>query len=54
MIRPRIGNFIYTEDEITMMEEEIEIFSLKKEGIAGLVFGCLTLARTIDFPSMTR
>jgi copper homeostasis protein len=52
MIRPRIGNFTYSEDEITTMEEEI--FSLKEEGVTGFVFGCLTLGRTIDFPNMTR
>jgi copper homeostasis protein CutC len=34
------------------MEEEI--FCLKEEGVAGFVFGCLTLGRTIDFPCMNR
>jgi copper homeostasis protein CutC len=34
------------------MEEEV--LTLKEEGVTGFVFGCLTSARTIDFPSMTR
>jgi len=52
MIRPRIGDFTYSQDEITTMEEEIWI--LKEEGVAGFVFGCITLGRTIDNPSVTR
>lgn len=52
MIRPRIGDFTYSEDEVATMEEEIS--SLQKEGVAGFVFGCLTSGRTIDFPSVTR
>jgi len=52
MIRPRIGDFTYSGDEIITMEEEIS--SLKEEAVAGFVFGCLTLGRTIDIPHVTR
>jgi copper homeostasis protein len=40
MIRPRIGSFAYTEDEILTMMTEIQAF--KEEGVQGFVFGCLT------------
>lgn len=52
MIRPRIGNFTYSEDEVTVMENDI--LSIKEEGVTGFVFGCLTPGREIDFPSMTK
>ena len=52
MIRPRIGNFTYAEDEILVMENDISC--LQKKGASGFVFGCLTSQRTIDFPQMTR
>jgi len=52
MIRPRIGNFTYSEDEIITIEEEI--LTLKEEGVTGFVFGCLGLDRTIDLSSMVR
>ncbi len=40
MIRPRTGNFIYSETEVNLMKEQIE-FS-KSAGCAGVVFGVLT------------
>jgi copper homeostasis protein len=52
MIRPRIGNFTYSEDEVTVMENDI--LSIKEEGVAGFVFGCLTPGREIDFTSMIK
>jgi copper homeostasis protein len=39
MIRPRIGNFVYDQDEIEVMLEDIRAF--REEGVAGFVFGCL-------------
>jgi copper homeostasis protein len=39
MIRPRIGNFVYNDDEIAVMLEDIKAF--KEEGVTGFVFGCL-------------
>ena len=47
MIRPRAGNFIYTEKEIDEMKSEIDL--AKKAGAAGIVFGPLTSENKIDF-----
>lgn len=41
MIRPRLGNFIYDDDEIGTMKQDIIEF--KKMGVDGVVFGTLTV-----------
>lgn len=46
MIRPRSGDFLYEEDELEVMEEDIK--SLKAEGADGFVFGILKENGTID------
>lgn len=46
MVRPRGGDFVYSESEIRQMESEIDFF--KKAGVAGVVFGLLTPEGTID------
>jgi copper homeostasis protein len=46
MIRPRAGNFVYSEDEIAQMKKDIDL--AKKAGAAGVVFGLLTPKNTID------
>lgn len=46
MVRPRGGNFVYSEAEVRQMEEEIGF--LKQAGVAGVVFGLLTPENTID------
>ena len=46
MVRPRGGNFVYSEAEIKQMESEIEFF--KQSGVAGVVFGLLTKDDKID------
>lgn len=46
MVRPRGGNFVYSEAEIMQMESEIEFF--KQAGVAGVVFGLLTKDDKID------
>jgi copper homeostasis protein len=46
MIRPRAGDFIYTEKEIKQMK--IEIDRAKKTGATGIVFGLLTTDLKID------
>lgn len=46
MVRPRGGNFVYSESEIKQMESEIDFF--KKAGVAGVVFGLLTPEGHID------
>jgi len=52
MVRPRGGNFVYSESEIQQMESEIEFF--KKSGVAGVVFGLLTEEETIDVANTSR
>ena len=39
MIRPRFGDFLYTEHEFACMQQEVELFC--KEGTDGIVIGCL-------------
>lgn len=46
MIRPRGGNFVYGEDEIEIMLEDIR--NLKQGGANGFVFGLLTSDNEID------
>lgn len=52
MVRPRGGNFVYSEAEIRQMEAEIEFF--KQSGVAGVVFGLLTKENTIDIANTSR
>lgn len=52
MVRPRGGNFVYSEDEIRQMESEIEFF--KQSGVAGVVFGLLTKDDKIDIENTRR
>lgn len=47
MIRPRAGNFIYSEEEIGEMKSEIDL--AKKAGAAGIVFGLLNSDNKVDF-----
>ena len=52
MVRPRGGNFVYTEAEILEMEMEIEFF--KHSGVAGVVFGLLTDDGAVDVENTRR
>ncbi len=52
MVRPRAGNFVYSESEIRQMESEIQFF--KHSGVAGIVFGLLTNDGTIDIENTQR
>ncbi|KZT08725.1 uncharacterized protein LAESUDRAFT_52045 [Laetiporus sulphureus 93-53] len=52
MIRPRTGDFCYTEDEVNIMIEDIRVF--KEEGASGIVFGILTKEGSIDTARTTR
>jgi len=47
MIRPRGGNFVYTELEVEQMKSDILEF--KKHGIDGFVFGILNEDDSVDF-----
>jgi copper homeostasis protein len=46
MIRPRGGDFVYSQDEIKRMQEEI--LMVKSSGASGIVFGLLTTDSQID------
>ncbi len=46
MIRPRHGDFCYSEEEMAVMMEDMQ--SLKAEGVDGFVFGVLTPEGAID------
>lgn len=46
MIRPRGGNFVYSEAELEQMKSEIE--TIKKVGVNGFVFGVLKDDKTIN------
>jgi len=46
MIRPRIGDFVYSENEVLVMTEDIEQFA--KCRVQGVVFGALTRTGAID------
>lgn len=52
MVRPRGGDFVYSEAEIMQMEAEIEFF--KQAGVAGVVFGLLTKDDKIDIENTRR
>ncbi|MEN9609660.1 MAG: hypothetical protein RLZZ628_474 [Bacteroidota bacterium] len=52
LIRPRVGDFCYSETEIAVMKEDI--LFCKKMGMDGIVIGALNLDNTIDVPSMKR
>ncbi|MDR2066043.1 MAG: copper homeostasis protein CutC [Prevotellaceae bacterium] len=52
MIRPRGGNFVYTEHEIRIMLEDISMS--KRCGADGLVFGCLTADGEVDVNACRR
>lgn len=46
MIRPRGGNFVYSDTEFEQMKSEIE--TIKKRGVNGFVFGILKEDKTIN------
>ena len=52
MIRPRGGNFVYSDMEIEIMLSDIQ--KAREAGSRGLVFGVLTENNEIDYPKMER
>lgn len=48
MIRPRAGDFFYSQEELGVMLEDIGLF--KGNGVAGVVLGVLNLDGTVDIP----
>jgi copper homeostasis protein len=52
MVRPRGGDFVYTETELRQMESEIEFF--RQAGVGGVVLGLLTAGGQIDVENTRR
>ncbi|MDR0658237.1 MAG: copper homeostasis protein CutC [Mediterranea sp.] len=52
IIRPRGGDFLYSEQEIRVMERDIRM--AVRTGVDGVVFGCLTPGGHIDIPVAER
>jgi len=52
MVRPRPGNFAYTEAEIASMEAEIR--ALREIRVDGVVLGALTAERKVDSAALAR
>ncbi|MDT9605240.1 copper homeostasis protein CutC [Lactobacillus johnsonii] len=52
MIRPRGGNFVYSENELDIMINDIQICSLLD--VDGVTFGCLTREKHLDKRAMNR
>lgn len=50
LIRPRFGDFHYTEQELSIMCREVEAFS--REGAHGVVIGCLHRDGSLDLDKM--
>lgn len=48
MIRPRAGDFFYSQEELDVMLEDIRLF--KSVGIVGVVLGILNPDGTVDVP----
>ena len=46
MIRPRAGDFVYQDEELKLMQDDIQ--QAANYGATGVVFGCLTDVNTID------
>ncbi|WP_320167729.1 copper homeostasis protein CutC [Mangrovibacterium marinum] len=52
MVRPRAGGFLYSEEEIRQMEQEIAFF--KAKGVYGVVFGMTTADNELDIAAIRR
>jgi copper homeostasis protein len=50
LIRPRTGDFLYTDDEIDVMRRDVAL--CKSLGVAGVVFGALTSDGDVDVARM--
>lgn len=52
MIRPRPGDFLYSEEEIDVMLEDV--YTFKKYGVRGFVVGILTRDGRVDIERTKR
>ncbi len=51
MIRPRAGDFLFNDKELSIMLTDIEMF--KQLGVAGFVIGALTEKGELDIPCIS-
>lgn len=51
MIRPRGGNFVYNNDEFTIMKQDLQVAAIL--GADGVALGCLTADKQLDKVKMT-
>ena len=51
MVRPRAGDFYYSQKELEQMQAEVHYFG--KLGFDGVVFGCLQQNQSLDIDSLT-
>ena len=52
LIRPRFGDFLYNEEELSVLEGNIRAF--RHAGAQGVVIGCLTADGALDLEAMKR
>lgn len=52
LIRPRVGSFVYAEDELEIMKKDIAV--AKELGVDGVVFGALTPEHDVDVEAMAQ
>ncbi len=52
MIRPRVGDFVYSEPELLVMRHDIETF--KRLGVLGVVLGVLDSRSEVDVSATAR
>lgn len=52
LIRPRFGDFLYSPQEMNIMEKEIDMF--REAGAEGIVIGCLSPDGSLDTAQMKR
>lgn len=52
MIRPRVGDFLYSDFELEVMLEDIR--TLREHGVRGFVVGVLTRDGRVDIERMRR
>ena len=50
LMRPRAGDFLYTEEELELLR--LQILELKEAGASGFVIGCLTAEGDLDIDAM--
>lgn len=51
LIRPRFGDFLYSEQEFAVIKREVRLF--REAGAEGVVIGCLTREGDLDLPRLS-